>query len=62
MAKKPGAISRSYRTIFGNGDMLSKLFATKAFTNTVIEGKRRGYSTPEALIRGLAAAGTTNVI
>lgn len=62
MASKPGVISRSYRTVFGNGDMLSKLFATKAFTNTVIEGKKRGYSTAGALIRGLAAAGTTNVI
>lgn len=62
MAKKPGAISRSYRAVFGNGDMLSKLFATKAFTNTVIEGKKRGYSTAEALVRGITAAGTTNVI
>lgn len=62
MSKRPTAVGKSIRFVFGKTDALTKVFATKSFVNTVQQSIERGDGAYTALLRGTLAFGSTNML
>lgn len=62
MSKRPTAVGKSMRFVFGKTDALTKVFATKSFVNTVQQSVERGDHPYMALLRGTLAFGSTNML